>query len=335
MKPVLRPVSSGEYPAARRLWRECFPEDSEAFIAFFFNRCTGPEHVLAAFDGQTMVGALHCFYGQVRFFSQRKAAVFLSGVGTAQKARNQGVAAALLREAHRRAYERGACAALLQPFSFPFYRRFGYGVLSRHVRRTALPGGSLHLKEPDGRTLYAWSEACRHDGWFYRSLQDCENVLEDAAISGDLALAAREGYALCQREEGRLVCYEALGSDVPALCAAVAAREGCPVEYDLPEEPAGEAGEPFGMLRILNVEEFLQGAPIGRDGGFVLEEEDCPWQQGGYWVGSLGGRAQLTRRAAQEDWPRLMPETLAELAAGTCPGSWFVRRTSTFAQKRY
>ena len=85
--------------------------------------------------GKTVSTALICVRG-MRFAGNFIPTMTIADVSTLPEYRNQGLVRAIFDEAHTRAREYGASVALLHPFSFDFYRKFGYEKVSDTVSAT-------------------------------------------------------------------------------------------------------------------------------------------------------------------------------------------------------
>lgn len=100
-------------------------------------------------DGELCsVCAHHWFTLRVR--DEFHAAPGLSAVSTPPRHRRRGLVRRLLSESLREYRDRDAGVSVLWPFEHPFYRRFGWGTCSRHVRATCEPEA---LAELDATTV--------------------------------------------------------------------------------------------------------------------------------------------------------------------------------------
>ena len=116
MSFTVRPIAPGEYAAAQAVWDVCFPEDAAGYSDYYFQFRTKPAYVLAAFSADgCMAGALHALPYPLRFGGKVKRCAMIAGVATLPEYRHKGIAAALIRAAHARLADEGACAAVLKP----------------------------------------------------------------------------------------------------------------------------------------------------------------------------------------------------------------------------
>ena len=123
----IRIIKQSEYDDAKRVWRLCFPDDSDEFIDYYFARRTSPELILGAFSrcGE-LIGTLHLLPREISFLGHPKRICFVAGVGTVPSMRHKGIASAMFEAAYPLMKKRGFCASILQPFNVGFYERLGY-----------------------------------------------------------------------------------------------------------------------------------------------------------------------------------------------------------------
>ncbi|MEL7607968.1 MAG: GNAT family N-acetyltransferase [Bacillota bacterium] len=347
MSIVCRLIRDDEAPAAMRVWAKCFPEDSGAFIRYYFEKRTSPSAVLAAFDGPDMIGALHMLDCSAWFFGMPRRVGFVAGVGTIPEARGRGVGAKMLRASFSIMRGRGFEATILQPSSpglFHFYRNTGYETLSSAVRleRGFDPQAPrARLIDPSPASMLSAFEAFTegYDGVILRTEQDFALLLEEAKITNCPIYASETAYALGERAEDRLELTEIAGSGVMELVNAIAEAERKTVAFQLPadhELSKGMAAEPFDMLRILDVEAFLTGIPA-RDGRYriAIEDADLAENTGTYEFFAEGGRVMSCERVDGPANERMDIGALAGNIGGTLPGRFALRGKPCFGMKHY
>ena len=101
-------------------------------------------------SGECASTALICIRGS-RFSGRFVPTMTVADVATLPEYRNRGLVREMLETAHKKASEYGAYVALLHPFSFDFYKKFGYERVSDTVSAT-FPISVLD-KLPDAPTL--------------------------------------------------------------------------------------------------------------------------------------------------------------------------------------
>ena len=187
----------------RRIWRECFPEDSEEWTDMYFRRTYSDESALTLEVADETVRSLLLQPYAMTFHGHTVAAGYISGAATRRKARGHGYMHTLLNEALRRSYGRGDMLCTLIPahaWLSDFYARFGFStVFYRKIERyTAvhafLLSDSFHAVETtDPGDLYA--DFCR-----LSDLRDCHichtfdqfvTIMEDNRLSDGIFRAVR------------------------------------------------------------------------------------------------------------------------------------------------
>lgn len=116
----------------KQLWRECFPDDSEAFIDLYFTyKYTDERNLCIRRDGQ-VAAALQMLPYQMTFGGGEIATRYLSGCCTAHAWRSQGLMAQLLGQSLQQMAADGVVLAELIPAErslFDYYARFGFATI--------------------------------------------------------------------------------------------------------------------------------------------------------------------------------------------------------------
>ena len=103
----------------REHWLESFQKTAEMFGSQFI--------VVVEMDGQ-IVSSLLCHPAPVYVAEMPVSHSSVGAVGTLPEYRNKGCAAAMMRECVKVLKAQDICLSSLWPFSFPYYRRFGWEV---------------------------------------------------------------------------------------------------------------------------------------------------------------------------------------------------------------
>jgi len=260
---IIRSITKAEYETgAKQVWDACFPDDGAAFIDYYFEQRTRKENVLAAFDGDRMVADLHILPKKIRFGGVEKNIAFIAGVGTHPEYRMQGIAGTLLQAAEPIMLSQGYSAAMLHPFSFAFYQKFGYEPFANCSECVAEPAGADRcggLFKPKAKQMLAvYCEYMQpYLGTFVRDMTDFELLLEEASLCGDLILADDTGYAWGREDKDSVELYEIVGREPVKLADRVSAYCGKPVSFRVPACDAG-TNNPFNMIKILDESAFMR-----------------------------------------------------------------------------
>ena len=306
----IRKLKNSEICFAKDLWQYCF-QDSDAFTDWYFARKAGA--VLGAFDGERLAAQLVLAPLALAVRGERREGRLVSGVSTRPEYRGQGAMGKLLPASYARMRREGACIAVLYPFSYGFYRQYGWAVSCDAVRvRTALsdlPVASLaggfelveELTGPQLAALAAIYEDCfaPYSGHVLRGPGDFALRLEELAQDGGFAALYRRGEAvegyLLYHFEGKVIAVDELGLLTPeARRDTLWGRAG---------EGRGVATlEPFAMARILDLEATAQGLPAGA-GRVILAVRDgqAPWNQDTWAFSAAAGRLCLERTGEQPE----------------------------------
>ena len=273
MSAEIRHISPEEYQAARALWDICFPEDAAGYSAYYFARRTKREYVLAAFEGGSMLSALHAIPYPLDFYGVQKPCAMIAGVATLPQCRHRGLAAALIRQAHEELRMGGVCAAVLKP-DMDFYAQFGYLPFAFHqqyrLAPSAAPASCPPLHAPGAGELLSiyHADRPRYAGRMLRTLGDMRAYLEETAVLGGFAASDGAAYALCTPGEVGVEIAELAGYPYDGLLHSLAKEHGGAV-FRLPEgaiPPAGAVGLGrimFSMLCPLEEQALLAGTPAG------------------------------------------------------------------------
>ena len=346
----------------RDLWRNCFPEDSPAYLDWVMTRKVAPERArgLEGEDG-ALLCALHLLPLRLKMRGKEMDWPFVSGAGTFPRFRKRGYMNDLLRLTFEEQREAGVDVMGLYPFSYEFYRRAGFGIASRReVFRVpvcpAPPSGWGYGTEP--LTAAAMEEAyramaARMGTCALRDRNWCASRLEEWQVDGGGGIALSEGeergYALYALEDGALRAEELVyscGGMRSALLAHMQ-REGAQmgaeqVLFGLPEgeAPLGLEGcaEDFAMLRVLDAVRLCEGMSMpGVPNGAVrwrLRDGQCPWNDGVIALCVEDGvlHAQRAEGGAEMDWSA---PGFASLLAGTGGGGELFPAQKTLVFEQY
>lgn len=284
MSLLIRPIEPGEYETARALWDAVFPADANGYSAYYFAERTRAEYVLAAFEGERMVGGLHALPYPLRFGGRVVPLAMIAGVATLAEYRRRGIAAALIDAAHERLRAKGVAAALLKPDAH-IYARFGYVPFAYHdeYALTAAEAAGLPASEPraaEPGEMLAIYDAFAKDfaGMMARTPYDMETYLREALLAG-AALSDGQAYALVTPGDGGAEVWELAGRAPEPLVRALALRYG-KVAFRLPASmrPAGfvpASRMMFSMICPLDTAALLR--QTGASGlGALLEGELGP-----------------------------------------------------------
>lgn len=187
----------------RRIWRECFPEDSEEWTDMYFRRTYSDEYAMTLETSGETVSSLLLQPYAMTFHGRTVAISYISGAATRRKARGHGYMRTLLNEALRQSYERGDMLCTLIPaqdwLSY-YYAKFGFSpVFYRKIERyTAvhpftLSPGSEAADTTDYSSLY--EAFCRlsnqRDCHVGKTYGQFVTIMDDNRLSDGICRAVR------------------------------------------------------------------------------------------------------------------------------------------------
>lgn len=114
------------------LWRICFPEDSEEFISFYFDRKYKKENTLVIRQDEKIVSALQILPYKMTFYDREIDTSYISGACTHPSLQSKGLMTQLLSDSFEEMRLRGISLTTLIPASerlFNYYRKTGYATV--------------------------------------------------------------------------------------------------------------------------------------------------------------------------------------------------------------
>ncbi|XID92193.1 enhanced intracellular survival protein Eis [Paenibacillaceae bacterium WGS1546] len=296
-----------------------------------------PEWDWGAFDEQgTMLSALTLIPFEAWVHGRKLAMGGVAGVATWPEARRQGCVSKLLSHALETMKKDGQTISMLHPFSFAFYRKFGYEMTVEHKKyelgvrqlppRTDVLGTVRRMADPDigllngiysayasryngnlERTPEWWKErVLRNDGT--AAVYESESGAPEGYVFYDVqnrALAVHEFVALNETAREALWSYVANhDSMIDRVTLQAPIDDG--LTYLLADPRIKQEVVPYFMSRIVDAEAFvkLYAWSPGADGESVLlelKDEHAPWNAGSYRLAwDADGAGVLTKLEGAE-----------------------------------
>ncbi|MFC4601435.1 GNAT family N-acetyltransferase [Cohnella hongkongensis] len=291
-----------------------------------------PEQDWGVFDGQNkLLSALTVLPLEVWVQGRKMAMGGVAGVATWPEARRQGCVGRLLSQALETMRKEGQSLSMLHPFSFPFYRKYGYELTIERKKyaietrllpsRKETPGEVRRMKKPDAAVLDAVysAYASRYNGtlarsgewWTERSLRE-----EGPAAVYFNEEGTPEGYVYYNCLDGKMTVHEmaALSETArTALWTFIANHDSmigettliAPVDDGLPyllgDPRIGQELIPYFMSRIVDAEAFAkqyawEKGASAESALLQLEDRHAPWNAGTFRLSwSEDGEGTLER----------------------------------------
>jgi|GEM_PF-6864553 len=114
--------------AIRKLWDECFDEDSIEWRDWYFDNIFSIDNIIGAKHNGELLSMIHMNPYSIFMRVGKINAFALAGVATQASHRGQGYAGNLIKYALNKAYKLGFDFSFLYPFKYEFYKKFGYSI---------------------------------------------------------------------------------------------------------------------------------------------------------------------------------------------------------------
>lgn len=288
-----------------------------------------PENIWVAVENKEIASKLTIIPSDIYIAGQIMKMGGISGVATWPEKRRSGLVRELLRSALEDIKERGCDVSLLYPFSFSFYRKFGWELfadaktwtLSSHQLPEPLPlekGSIFRVKQKAGAVLQPiykkW--AVSYTGAVIRDKQWWDYMVLKRK-TGEIAVFKNEqgedrGYIIYKVKEQKMDVKEFIWLDEEArtaLWSFLAQHDSMitevemkpavddPSRFLLPDSRITEKRESYFMARIVNVTSFLEKYPLnlkeGKELNLKIEDDFCEWNQGFYSLEKVDGSIHI------------------------------------------
>lgn len=230
-----RSIKPQELDRAGEIGAEAFEMDVEGWTKAFHRHHSrfGCEHILVVEHEGQLVSAMMITPENLQMGEVAVSGGAVGGVGTIVAARRLGCAAAMMQETVRRMKSWGMVGSAMWPFSFAYYRKFGWET-GGEVRFMTWPREIEWRIEPDGECTALTPE-------------DASAV---ASVWNALLPNYRCATARAADVWSNLTSAERFGGGSPARHGLVCRRLGKPVGYMMYEIPEPKEGEKADRLEI-------------------------------------------------------------------------------------
>jgi len=206
-------LNHDERRSCEPLWKACFPEDSQAFLDFYYQyKMADNDVAVIRNESGRIIAMLHLNPYTVIACGRKLLCHYIVAVATEEPYRRMGCMARLITHAFRRMYERQEAFCYLEPANKAYYTPFGFRTAYRQPRWTLscdeqlrLAGSlayteisaaeaentvlrnSTELTGRELRELAAWvnsREALQYDVYTQKTLEYWETFRAELATSG-------------------------------------------------------------------------------------------------------------------------------------------------------
>lgn len=310
----------------RRLWHDCFQEDSEAFTDFYYSERITDNRILVRKQNGFLISMAQMNPYLVRMKNHSLRIYYLVGVATQERHRHQGHMRELLKRLMNDLWEEKAPFTFLMPAAREIYLPFGFEVIFQNGKRKLTEEAEALLR----RELCADTGADIHiaarwmEDWLRNRYQVyCERTDDYVGLLLQ-ELKSENGTLEFLYDKERLIGMQAVWGLKEREQRLLYAQDA------YVEEAAGEAS--VIMARVVNLEAMLSAfslkEPKGRDIIYLRVED--PWLSGnsGLWSWTLTGAGSSLDRMdeGESEADGRMPEDRGEplRAAELTAGIWKV-----------
>ena len=296
----IRLLEPTDTPSVKALWRISFPEDSAAFVDWFFQTRYRPENTWGVFSAGQLVANLQAIPQSLCLRGKTLPVHMIVGAATHPDARRKGHMRRLIRHVFGILRDRHP-ASILYPFRFSFYRQMGYATISERiwssVPLSALPSFPVpNVHTMDSKQFFAnipniqESFCARFDGHPLPSSDDYRFRFQEFQIEQAEGMMAdsQDWYAYFSQKNSICTIHQMAYTSFYALKSCLSAlahfKQPTRILFPLPRQDSlyewlSDARglyslEPFLMLRILNIPAFLTGMQCVKNDKTVIQVDD-------------------------------------------------------------
>ena len=132
-----------EQERTKTLYREIFPEDTEAFLDFYYKE--RPKRILAMEEDGQIIAMLHLNPFLLSFFGKEITASYIYAVATKKEKRRQGIMGELLRYAFQLLKEEGEVFCILIPVAESIYSPYGFRTVTKLTLEESEPEEGINV----------------------------------------------------------------------------------------------------------------------------------------------------------------------------------------------
>lgn len=132
-----------EQERTKALYREIFPEDTEAFLDFYYKE--RPKRILAMEEDGQIIAMLHLNPFLLSFFGKEITASYIYAVATKKEKRRQGIMGELLRYAFQLLKEEGEVFCILIPVAESIYSPYGFRTVAKLALEESEPEEGINV----------------------------------------------------------------------------------------------------------------------------------------------------------------------------------------------
>ncbi|MDR0981814.1 MAG: GNAT family N-acetyltransferase [Culturomica sp.] len=267
----------------RRLWKICFPDDTDEFIRFYFERKFMPENSVSLYKGNNLIAAMMMLPYPFSFYTYKQSTAYISGACTIPDERGKGYMTTMMQNAIKYASEKDFTFTALIPqedWLYSYYSKFGYSEIFQSAFEEysiKYPINNSNITQVEGKEasvcfdeLYYYfnSHANSRDFTFLHDRYDFSTILEDLFIAEGKFFVSRNSdnqidgmmFTVAGDDKDSVRVYElfADSSDIKNHLLQTAGNHWKRKSLICKSPNVGNYFKKSGMLRIINALKALQ-----------------------------------------------------------------------------
>ncbi len=301
-------LSQEEKESTRFLYEQCFPEDSSAFVDYYYKEKCRDNVIMGGYEDGVLQTMLHLNPYRVRMYGDLLSVHYIVAVATAGQARGQGKMRMLMRQGMQYLYEQQEAFTFLMPANPAYYTSLGFRfwenqqIIIHEMTDFTVEQERVYPLIPKE----AEHAACFANA-FLKSRYDLY-VERDAAYYRRLILQQNS-------EKGKVMVIKKQTSGDISGVFCYSNEENMEIREPMSDEGCREIKKSFLMGRIIHPEQFAvhlkSDEPVQKE--FFLRDPVI-WQNNGrfqLYIDRRGG--SLRRLEMQPDTGRLQVYDISEL----------------------
>lgn len=169
---MLRYLKNSEKFRTEKLYREAFPEDSNAFVQYYYSYAARDNEILVEEQAGEICAMLHLNPYELSVNGTRVCAYYYVAVATKKEYRHQGLMRSLLQRSLADIHEKGHPFAYLMPADRAIYEPFDFRIVYEQ-KKVPLP---LKAEKANAKMAECFDVFTLRDDWYV------EKMLEEARV---------------------------------------------------------------------------------------------------------------------------------------------------------
>ncbi|MEG0238947.1 GNAT family N-acetyltransferase [Anaerorhabdus sp.] len=204
---MIKKVESGQTNTIKKMWYQCFPQEEEKYIEYYFDEIYKPENTVILIENGIVQSSLQRIPHEMMFNNRVIRTSMIVGVATLPQYQKQGNMKKLMQVAIDE-IEHQELITCIQAYNPALYEPYGFKMVynhkettftRNHVQKISNEGCSYNVSSEDMLQLYA-TFVKRFNGYYIRDVKNFNQMKKESAAQGGKIL----GY---YNEKGHLQAY--------------------------------------------------------------------------------------------------------------------------------